>query len=559
MTGGTVRVLARLVPPLRPEWRGILGTFALSTTSLLALSAIAVLAALGVGGAVVHGAVPSAPWWLAMVLLVLLRTLLTWREMDVSHALAYRVLARLRVALFDAYARSVPGRRREHSGRAAAVAMTDIEKLEFFYAHTLAQIGASLTLFLAALGAALALMPPAALVMVAGAALVGLTAWLGAGPSRRIGADEQAEREEQSERLVDALGALREVLSYGLQRRVIDEAAAGTRRSAVTAHRRELVARVVDGTRELTLTGVVIGVIAATLVNDGVGDSRTASLLPAVVALAVAGVAAIADAAHTLSELHPLVASAARVDAGLRRAPVVAPVTDPVPLPDGPLGLRLRDVDFSYDDRTRVLQGWSAEVAPGEHVGLAGASGAGKSTVIALAARLWDPSAGVVELVDDEGRGYRLDRVPDAELRRTVAVVEQDARLFHGSVRDNLRRGSALRGDEELERALEIVGAREWITLDDEIGEHGARLSGGQRARLALARALCRRPRILLVDEITASLDPATERVISQVLVEVEATVVVASHRRETLDRLDRVLRVDGSRSAARADRPPSR
>ncbi|MDQ1111529.1 ABC-type bacteriocin/lantibiotic exporter with double-glycine peptidase domain [Microbacterium testaceum] len=89
------------------------------------------------------------------------------------------------------------------------------------------------------------------------------------------------------------------------------------------------------------------------------------------------------------------------------------------------------------------------------------------------------------------------------------------------------------------------VGARDWISLDDELGEHGVRLSGGQRARLALARALCREPRILIVDEITASLDPATERAISQVLAEVDATVIVASHRRETLERLERVLRVD--------------
>ncbi|GAA1204068.1 ABC transporter ATP-binding protein [Microbacterium maritypicum] len=538
-------ILARLLPPLRPEWRRILGSYLIATTSLCALAAIGVLTALGVGGAVVHAEWPPVGWWLALGALVLLRTFLTWREMDVSHALAYRVLARLRMALFDAYARSVPGRRREHSGRAASVAMTDIEKLEFFYAHTVAQIGAALTLFAGALVCAFLVMPMAGAVMLGGAAAVALTAGAGAGPARRIGAREQREREEQSERLVDALGALREILAYGLQDRVVREAVAGTRRSARISRRREAIAHLVDGMRELILTAVVIGVIAATLALDGTVGGAQAALLPAVIALAVAGVAAVADAAHTVSELHPLIASAARVGAGLDRPPVVSPVDRPLPLPDGPLGVRFEKVSFSYDDRTEVLHGWSIDVDPGEHVGLAGPSGAGKSTVIALAARLWDPAAGTVALVDAAGLAYPLGRIRDDDLRRTVAVVEQDARLFHGTVRDNLVRGADARTDEELRRALTRVGADGWITLDDDLGEHGVRLSGGQRARLALARALCREPRVLIVDEITASLDAESERIISDVLEDFDGTVIAASHRRETLGRFGRVVGVE--------------
>lgn len=557
---GSVAALAGLLPPLRPEWKRIAASYAIATTSLCALAAIAVLTALGVGGAVVHGAWPPLSWWVALCALVLLRALLTWREMDVSHALAYRVLARLRTALFDAYARSVPARRREHSGRAASAAMTDIEKLEFFYAHTVAQIGAALTVFAGATAVALAVMPSAALVMLAGAVAVALTAWAGAGPSRRVGAHEQREREDQSARLVDALGALREVLAYGLRWRVVQEAIAGTRRSASVARHREVIAHLLDGMRELILTAVVIGVIASTLAWGAAGGDARA-LLPAVVTLAVAGVAAVADAAHTVSELHPLVASAERVGAGIRRPPVVSAVDDPLPLPSGPLGVRFERVSFSYDDRTAVLSGWSVDVDPGEHVALAGPSGAGKSTVIALAARLWDPPEGRISLVDGEGVAHPLERIDDAELRRAVAVVEQDARLFGGTVRENLLRGAGDRTDEELGAALARVGADSWIALDDELGEHGVRLSGGQRARLALARALCREPRVLIVDEITASLDPESERIVSDVLAETEATVIAASHRRETLTRFGRVIRVEREPcgvSAAR-DRPVRR
>ncbi len=184
------------------------------------------------------------------------------------------MLARLRTALFDAYARSVPARRREHSGRAASAAMTDIEKLEFFYAHTVAQIGAALTVFAGATAVALAVMPSAALVMLAGAVAVALTAWAGAGPSRRVGARAAGARGP-----IGATGrcpgALREVLAYGLRWRVVQEAIAGTRRSASVARHREVIAHLLDGMRELILTAVVIGVIASTLAWGAAGRRRT--------------------------------------------------------------------------------------------------------------------------------------------------------------------------------------------------------------------------------------------------------------------------------------------
>ncbi|PRB14888.1 hypothetical protein CQ042_10640 [Microbacterium sp. MYb62] len=526
------------------------GSYAIGTTSALALTAIVVLAALGVGGAVVHGTWPSATWWVTLAVLVALRAVLTWREMDVSHALAYRVLARLRMALFDTYSRSIPGRRREHSGRAAAVVMTDIEKLEFFYAHTLAQIGTAVTLFLLSLAGAAIILPAAAGVVLLGGTVVALTALLGAAPARRLGAREQQERERQSQTLVDALGAMREILAYGLRERVVHEISQGTRRATRLAGRRTVVTAAIDATRELVLTVVIIGIMLVALATGGSGvipaGADTAAVLPALVALAVTGVAALGEAARTLTELHPLTASARRVGEALSRSAVVADVVDPIALPDEPLGLRFDDVAFSYDDRTPVLRAWSMHIPPAAHVGIAGSSGAGKSTVITLAARLWDPTDGVVSLVDAAGRRYPLSRIADDDLRRAVTVVEQDPVLFHGTVRENLLRGTRHRGDSTLRDVLARVGPLDGISLDDRIGEHGVRLSGGQRARLALARALVREPRVLIVDEVTASLDPATERRISDVLAAFEGTVLVASHRRETLERLPRVIRLSG-------------
>ncbi len=551
-TSEALRAYARLLVALRPERAGMVRGFATGAASAVGLAVLSALIAGGVGGALVTGTWPPG-WWIAAVLaLVLVRAVLTWHEMDFSHALAYRVLARLRASLFDSYARSTPARRREHSAKGAAAALGDIEKLEFFYAHTVAQLATSALVFVLSAVASAVLLPAAALVVLLGGALVLGSILLGARTARALGVREQREREQLTTSIVDALGAQREVLSAGLEPRVIADAEAATRRSARTSARTEMLAQTVSGVRELAVAVVVIGVVLAGAAAAGLlgGDpvpAGTTAILPALIAIAVAGVAALSDAAATLGQLGPLVASARNVAAGLDRPAVVGGTRDGAPLPGGPLGIRFRTVGFSYGGRAAVVSGWSATVRPGAHVGLAGASGAGKSTLLALAGRLWDPDSGTVELVDGTGRGYALDAIPDAELRRAIGFVEQDGHLFPGTVRDNLLRGAGTDGcgDEALRSALAEVGADGWISLDDELGEQGVRLSGGQHARLRLARALVRHPRVLIVDEITASLDPESERAISDVIARFPGTVLAASHRAETLQRFDEVLEVE--------------
>ncbi|MBN7792767.1 ATP-binding cassette domain-containing protein [Microbacterium esteraromaticum] len=547
--GGSPRSFSALLPALAPERGRIFSVYLSATTSALTLSALGALAAWGVGHAVVERTLPGTAWWVWLVVLVAARAVLTWHEMDRSHAVAYRVLARLRLVLFDSYSRSVPARRREHSGRAAAVAMDDIEKLEFFYAHTIAQVAAALTAFLAALVAVLLVLPTAGAALAAGAVLVVATVPVLARAARRRGAEEQQQRAELSTQIVDALGALREVLSYGLAEAVTTQALRTTHRATRAGRRRGTIGQLVSGIRDLIVTTTVLAVILVSATAAGVlgGDARISpATLPMLVALALAGVAAVADAATTLTQLHPLTASAARVDRALHRTPVVAATGQARSVPNGPLGLRLRDITFSYDDRVEAISAWSAEIRPGEHVGLAGRSGSGKSTLIALAARLWQPTSGTIELFTADGQTVPLRDVDEHALRNTIAFVDQEATLFHGTVRENLLRGAAPVSDDTLRRTLERVDAIGWAPLDLSIGQGGLALSGGQRARLALARALVRQPRILLIDEVTASLDAETERVISNALAAYRGTVLIASHRSETLSAVSRVIPVDG-------------
>lgn len=530
--------LGALVGHLGRERRAIVGTVVLVTVSLVTLGALAVLPAYALGRAVVDGVPPPTWSWVALAGLVLLRGVLTWAEMDASHSLAYRVLARLRMALFDRYALALPTRRRENVGHAAATAMADTERLEFFYAHTVAQLVAGIVNLTMGLAVLTVLHPPLALVVLAAAAALAMTGRVHGASTRALGREVADRTSALSGRVVDVLGGLREVLGYRLQEPVRAEVAEAGARVAAAAGRLETVNRMLAAVREAVVTIAAAAVLAVAAVGE-----VAPVLVPVVVVLAIVAIAPAADAAATIAKLQPLRASAARVRHELQR-PAAAPRT-PAPgaaLPDGPLGLVFRDVSFAYDDRV-VLQDFCLEVTPGEHVALAGPSGIGKSTVVALAGRLWDPDAGEVVLAGETGE-VPLWSIAEEDLRRAVSVVEQDGRLFSGTLADNLLvHGRSSRAD--LVAGLEALDLAQVIGPDDQLGEGGVRLSGGQQARLRLLRAILARPRVLVVDEPTADLDPASAAKVHEVLYSMSCTLLVVSHQEKTLTGADRVVSLE--------------
>ncbi len=207
-------------------------------------------------------------------------------------------------------------------------------------------------------------------------------------------------------------------------------------------------------------------------------------------------------------------------------------------------------VSFSYPDGDRVLDKLDLEIQPGQKVGLVGRSGAGKSTILALLQRLYDPTAGKV-LVD----GQDISHVTQDSLRRSIAVVHQDISLFHRSVLENLRYGKPEATDEEVYRATEAAYCTEFIKrlpqgFDTIVGERGLKLSGGQRQRIAIARAFLSDAPIILLDEATSALDTESEQSIQEALTRlVEGrTVIAVAHRLSTLDSFDRIIVLEWGR-----------
>ena len=212
--------------------------------------------------------------------------------------------------------------------------------------------------------------------------------------------------------------------------------------------------------------------------------------------------------------------------------------------------LRFEDVRFAYASGPEVLRGIDLEVGDGETVAIVGATGAGKSSVVKLLLRFYDPTSGRVTLDGVDLRTLRL-----RELRAAVGLVSQDVFLFHGSVRDNVAYGRPDASDADVRRALELAEAAGFVDelpfgLATIVGERGQKLSGGQRQRLSLARAVLKDPPILVLDEATSAVDNETEAAIQrslETLTQGRTTVVIA-HRLSTIRHADRIYVLDRGR-----------
>jgi ATP-binding cassette subfamily B protein len=220
---------------------------------------------------------------------------------------------------------------------------------------------------------------------------------------------------------------------------------------------------------------------------------------------------------------------------------------DALPLRVSSGAITFRDVGFSYPSGQAVLDRFTLDVPGGQKIGLVGRSGAGKSTIIALLQRLYDPGAGEVSI-----DGQNIANVTQESLRASIAVVQQDISLFHRSLLENLRYGRPEASNEEVYRAVEAARCTEFIDrlpegFDTLVGERGMKLSGGQRQRLAIARAFLMNAPIVLLDEATSALDTESEQSIQEALARLfkGRTVIAIAHRLSTLDSFDRIIVLD--------------
>ncbi|MEO1063564.1 MAG: ABC transporter ATP-binding protein [Actinomycetota bacterium] len=468
-----------------------------------------------------------------------------------AHVASYRLLADLRIRLYDQLRRLSPAfSAQRRSGDTTSTAMADVELLEVFTSH---------------------LLPPAVVaVIVPGAALVTLgvfhpllavallpfllllasvPAWL-AGRALDDGAQIRTGAADLSADVVDAAQGVREVSTFGAGSWLLDrlETRQDALARATASHGRR--AGLEQAATDVLLS---LGTVATLLVSAGLVDAGRLDaelLLPAVV-LAMGAFGPVIAVSRLAQELGRITAAAVRVRALLDERTPVLDTDEPVPPPEE-VTIRFEDVTFAYPaDHAlpAVLDEASFSVPVGSTVALVGASGAGKTTCTHLLLRYWDPQAGRITIGDVDIRDLDQD-----ELRGMIAHVPQDAHLFGWTVRDNVALAEPDAPDTAVRTAVETAQADEFVDAmpDGELtrlGERGSGVSGGQRQRLAIARALLADRPILVLDEAVSNLDAESERAFEEALARVAGrrTTLVIAHRPSTIRRADlAVVLADG-------------
>jgi ATP-binding cassette, subfamily B, bacterial len=273
--------------------------------------------------------------------------------------------------------------------------------------------------------------------------------------------------------------------------------------------------------------------------------------------------------ANARVEISSALVSFERVFEVLDLDPLIKEKPDAAGVPEGPVTVEFRDVSFAYPSADKVslasleevavldtrggeevLHGISFRVEPGQTVALVGSSGAGKSTIASLLARLYDVDQGAVELSGRDVRDLSFDA-----LRGTIGMVTQDGHLFHDTIRANLALARPDATDEELWEVLRRARLEPLVRslpdgLETMVGERGYRLSGGERQRMTIARLLIAQPHVVILDEATAALDSTNEAAVQAALTEALAgrTAVVIAHRLSTIRSADKILVVEGGR-----------
>ncbi|TKV59214.1 ABC transporter ATP-binding protein [Nakamurella flava] len=559
------RPLRRLMALLRPHRSAFLSAVAATVVGQVATVGTAVATAWLAGQVLAGRAVAGldldgpARWvLLALAVGVTVVAVATWWEMLVAHDLAYRVLADLRVVVYDRLRRIVPARDRpERSGDLATTAMTDVESLEWLYAHVIAQtIGAGMVLVGGS--AALAAIRPDLLLVLLPAALLVLTVpWWWKRTADRQGEELRTRGAALGADVVDLLQGLPELTAAGaLDRRRAELGAATAKLTALSRRTAGRAGREVAATDLLVSLAGAGALLIIALDPAGVPPQW----VPVVLVLTGTVLAPAAAVAGTLQQAGSLRAAVSRILDVLDTPDTVpaAPATvarTPVSRPGEPV-VTLTGVRFGYRPGRPVLDGIDLRVHRGETVALVGRSGGGKSTVVALLQRFFDPDAGRIDLL-----GTDLRAVPDEQLRRRVAVVGQDVQIFAGTLRENVGLAVPDAPDAALRSALTTARAVDLLDRPGRwgavIGERGARLSGGERARLAVARALAVGADLLVLDEAVANLDAHTERALHEALAvgAADRATVVVAHRPSAILRADRVVVLDSGRVVA--DGPP--
>ena len=528
----------------REQWKlttiGLAYAFAYSALSL----AIPILVARAIDGSIVNHERPLWPQLVAITALALVRAGINFLRRYATARVGVGVEARMRQLLYIAYLHFPRAFYDLHpTGQVVSRATNDLYPIRYFIGWGLVQ-GAQSLMMLVGAGIVLAAVNPSlALWSALPLPLIALVAWRFAHRVMPISRAVQQRKADVTESANEAVVGIEMVQAFGREGDVQDRFA-----ERANAVRTEVLRQARVESQHLpglfylpSLSIAVVLFLGGKQVIDG---SLTYGEFALFIQLLLQLVWPLESMGWIINLGQRALASAGRTFAWIEAVPTLEDPPDPQPLPrDEPLGVELRDVHFSYAGGEPVLRGVSLSVAPGEVLAICGPTGSGKSSLLELVPRFYDPAHGVVLLGGHDARTLRL-----ADVHAATALVTQRPILFSESLRDNLAAGRPDAPWEDVEAACEIAGVTAFAAelpegWDTMIGERGVNLSGGQRQRVALARALLSDAPVLVLDDPLSAVDTQTElRIVARLRGALAGrAVLLATQRLSTLALADRI------------------
>ena len=487
----------------------------------------------------------SVGWAVAlMVVCALIRGAMRYCEQYMNHNLAFRLLALFRGQMFAALRRLAPAKLTgKGKGDLISMVTTDVELLEIFFAHTISPTVIALATTVVYALALLFLSPWFAVLLVVAHLLIGVAvpAWF-ARALHGVGARIRKQSASLDDDVLDDMRGLEQIIRFGQGRARL--ARIDRRSRALWGQRVELSERngVFGGFDHVII--VLVTVCAALLaVLASRDDMAMAARNVTAMVLVVSSFGPTLALSALPASLTQTFASARRLFALMDEEPAVEELGTLEPEYNG---MRMEQVTFAYGARTPVLRNMTLDVPVSGILGLQGPSGRGKSTLLKLLMRYWDPQQGAVTMSGDA-----LPDVDARARRRLQTMMSQETYLFDGTIASNLRIADAQAGDDELREALRKASILPLVEslpqgIETPVGELGGRLSEGERQRIGLARMFLRHADLYLFDEPTSRLDALNEAYILQSINELvserDAAVVLVSHRASTMKIADEVL-----------------
>jgi thiol reductant ABC exporter CydC subunit len=551
-----MRTFLRLLGFLRPFFGGV-ALSVLTGTATIASS----IGLLGTSAYLISSAAlqPSIAYLQVAIVGVrffgIARGLFRYLERLSSHAVNFKLLSRLRVWFYRSLEPLAPARLIDfHSGDLLQRAVGDIEVLENFYVRVVAP---PLEALLITIGAAWLMggwNHQLAGVLVGGLLLGGIGVPLIAYQlSRQPGRLLVDARADLSARYVEAFQGLADLLAYGQEAAVNQRLADLERRLSGAQMCLAWAGGAGNALSQLAANFTLLAVllVAIPLVSAGQLDGV---LLAVISLVTLASFEAVAPLPQAANMLEASLKSARRLFELVDATAAVAEPTSPLPTPQGG-EITVRNLTFCYDESLPpVLLQVDLVLPPGRKLALVGPSGAGKSTLLALLMRFWETPSGAILLDGQDIRNFRSE-----ESRRLFSLVSQSTYLFTATLRQNLLLARPGANETELESALAQAGLKEWLArlplgLDTWLGERGQQMSGGERQRLAVARALLQPAPVVLLDEPTAHLDAITEEQVTDTLHSVlqDRTVLWATHSLAGMEWMDEIVVLDRGRVVER-------